>query len=463
MKSDFLGGAIAVVASILSIFGVNLQKYSHDKEALRAVQRPYTMRPIWWVGMICVVLASFGDFAALAFAPQTLVASLGGGSTILGNCLMSHFWLKQSLYLTDIVGVALVTAGVVVLAAASEEESNHYQMDEIYEFMEAPSFILFALITTAFCMTLFMRARRSKAPALRVASTDKEDAKVDDIQEKKRELAKKQQEQKNAEDSPALEEPKGHARSAMMSPFPSPIFGDKLSLSPLSHALPGEEDDHLDEIELTSLKIGKYDESEIEKHTLIIDPKLPLYWAAISGTIGAMSVLLAKCVVEMITSTISGDNQFKYFGTYVLCLGMAATLLTQTHTLNLATMSGDTMSSYPVFQAFWISFSNISGVVFFQQAHNFTQTQWIMFPMAIGFVMMGIFLVAKHEKFGNSIKYSIAMPISLSSPRQHDIVAQSFVFRVSTPQKLHDDEYASSTESSSDSPDEHSRKELEVV
>ncbi|RLN60232.1 hypothetical protein BBJ29_004813 [Phytophthora kernoviae] len=433
MKSDFLGGSIAVVGAVLSIFGVNLQKYSHDKEALRTVQRPYTKRPIWWVGMTCVVLASVGDFAALAFAPQTLVASLGG---------------------------ALVTVGVVVLAAASEEDAGHYQMDQIYQFMQAAPFILYALLTTAFCMTLYMRARRSKAPALRVASNDKEDARVDDLQEKKRELAAKNQGEKTSEESPALDESRNG--KALMSPFPSPIFGDRLALSPLGHSLPGEEDDHLDEIELSSLKIGKYDESEIEKHTLVIDPKLPLYWAAISGTVGGLSVLLAKCVVEMITSTISGDNQFKFFGTYVLCAGMVATLLTQTHTLNLATMSGDTMSSYPVFQAFWISMSNISGVVFFQQAHNFTKAQWIMFPTAIGFVMMGIYLVAKHEKFGSSIKYSIAMPISLSSPRQHDIVAQSFVFRVSTPQKSHDEDYASSTESS-DSPDEHSLKDVEVV
>ncbi|KAL4114143.1 hypothetical protein PRIC2_014823 [Phytophthora ramorum] len=132
MKSDLIGGAIAIVSSFLSIFGVNLQKYSHDKEELRAVQRPYTARPIWWVGMVCVVAASLGDFLALGFAPQTLVASLGGGSTILGNCLMSHFWLKQSLYLTDIVGVAFVSLGVVVLAAASEEDEGHYQMEQIY-------------------------------------------------------------------------------------------------------------------------------------------------------------------------------------------------------------------------------------------------------------------------------------------------------------------------------------------
>jgi multidrug transporter EmrE-like cation transporter len=443
MKSDLIGGAIAVVAAFASIFGVNLQKYSHDKEELRANPRPYHLRPIWWVGMICVVAASLGDFFALGFAPQTLVASLGGGSTILGNCLLSRFWLKPSLYITDITGVALVTVGVVILAAASEEEEGHYKMDQIYKLMEAAPFLLYCFITTAFVMTLYLRVRRSKAPALRVAAEKDGEGRVEDLQMKKIELAaiaakNKQDDSENPAKEDELEE-EHISRSAMMSPFPSPIWGDTISLSPRGR-IPGEEDDNLDEIEHTLAKLKSFSdrkyEGEVEKHTLIIDPKLPLYWAAISGTVGAQSVLLAKCVAEMISSTFSGDNQFAYFGTYVLVGGMVATLLTQTHTLNMATMTGDTMSAYPVFQAFWISMSNISGVVFFQQAHNFTSAQWMMFPSAIAFVLVGVFLISKHQKFGNRIKYSVAMPISLSSPRQHDIVAQSFVFRVMTPQKI---------------------------
>ena len=151
-------------------------------------------------------------------------------------------------------------------------------------------------------------------------------------------------------------------------------------------------------------------EGEIEKHTY-----LPLYWAAISGTIGAQSVLLAKCVMELIWATVDGENQFKFFGTYVLLAGMVATLLTQTHALNMATMHGDTMSTFPVFQAFWIGMSNISGIVFFQQAHNFNQTQWIMFPSALVLVMTGIYLISKHEKFGSSVKYSFELAMFVQS------------------------------------------------
>lgn len=460
MKSDLIGGAIAVAAAFASIFGVNLQKYSHDREELRAVQRPYHLRPLWWVGMVCVVGASLGDFLALGFAPQTLVASLGGGSTILGNCLMSRFWLKQALYITDIVGVALVTLGVVTLAAASVSEDGHYKMDQIYALMEAAPFILYCMVTTAFVMTLYLRVRRSKAPALRVAAstttssatatttptpsetvaTHPESVRLEPLPKKPNHDDKDDEpSSSSSSSSKPVRSLSTTTRALAMSPFPSPVYGETISLSPTR--LAGEEDDPSDESDACEpVKKARKLEGEIEKHTLIIDPKLPLYWAAISGTIGAQSMLLAKCVAEMISSTLSGENQFVFFGTYVIIGAMVATLLTQTHTLNLATMSGDTMSAYPVFQAFWISMSNISGIVFFQQSSEFTSTQWMLFPTAIVLVVVGMWLIAKHEKFGNRVKYSVAMPISLSSPRQHDIVAQSFVFRVSTPQRLQDED-----------------------
>lgn len=465
MKSDFLGATIAIISAIASNFGVNMQKYSHNKEELRATPRPYHKRPIWWLGMICVVLGSLGDFFALGFASQTLVASLGGGSTIFVNVMFAKFWLKQSLYVTDLIGVAMVTIGVVILALASSDEGE-YKMEQIYQLMQAAPFIFYCFVTTAFAMTLYMRVRRSKAPALRVgkaSSTSPERSRTlnnNTVSLAERKKAKSSlKKQKSSEDetddideedpvSDDSEEKQGICKSALMSPFPSPVHEMIVAKSPAR--IVGEEDDNPDNesdgvksfavnAKALSRKQLLY-EGEIEKHTLIIDPKLPLYWAAISGTIGAQSVLLAKCVMEMIFASINGDNQFVYFGTYVLIGGMVATLLTQTHALNMATMVGDTMSTFPVFQAFWIGMSNVSGIVFFQQAHNFNRTQWTMFPSALVLVLSGIYLISKHEKFGNTVRYSVALPISLSSPRQHDIVAQSFEFRVLTPQRLQEEE-----------------------
>ncbi|OQR83833.1 hypothetical protein ACHHYP_14242 [Achlya hypogyna] len=410
MKSDFLGATIAIAAAIGSNLGVNVQKRSHDQEDARPkhLQRPYTKRPVWWLGMFLVVFGSLGDLFALGFAPQTLVASLGGGSTIVANVLIARFWLKQQLYFTDMIGVALVSTGVVVLALSSSEEGK-YSVNELFVLMQAPGFIVYAILTTVFVASLMLRVRRSTSPALRVVDI------TDEV--RKKELADLESNVQAAEEAAAPRPSEATSEGSTVSPFPSPVIGDVEEKGLLKSESPNPAKI------LTS-----------QKHTLIIDKHLPLYWAAISGTIGAQSVLLAKCVMELIFMSIEGDNQFRYIGTWILVAGMVASLLTQTHALNKATMAGDTMSTFPVFQAFWIGMSNISGIVFFQQAHSFTMTQWVMFPSALVLVMVGIILVAKHEKMGNHVKYSVAMPLQLSSPRQHDIVAQSFLFKELTPQ-----------------------------
>ncbi|CAK4066492.1 unnamed protein product [Aphanomyces euteiches] len=420
MKSDFLGATIAISAAIGSNLGVNVQKRSHDKEDAKPkhLRRPYTVRPMWWLGMFLVVFGSLGDLFALGFAPQTLVASLGGGSTIVANVLFAHYWLKQPLYFTDVVGVILVSSGVVVLALSSAEEGK-YSVAQLFELMRAPAFIVYVICTSIFVTFLLIRVRRSTSPALRVVDVTEE--------VRKKELADLEKSVQEAEaNTPTDSDATKSQTSEQASPFPSPV----VDMS--------EEKGIIAEEESPSSTKSTAKILVSQKHSLVIDKHLPLYWAAISGTLGAQSVLLAKCVMELINMSFSGENQFIYPGTWILLAGMIACLLSQTHALNKATMSGDTMSTFPVFQAFWIGMSNISGIVYFQQAHSFSATQWIMFPSALMLVMVGIILIAKHEKMGNNVKYSVAMPLQLlqlSSPRQTDIVAQSFLFKELTPQR----------------------------
>lgn len=47
------------------------------------------------VGMFLVIFGSLGDFAALGFAPQTLVTPVGG-FTMVANVLFAHFFLKEA-------------------------------------------------------------------------------------------------------------------------------------------------------------------------------------------------------------------------------------------------------------------------------------------------------------------------------------------------------------------------------
>lgn len=81
---------------------------------------------------------------------------------------------------------------------------------------------------------------------------------------------------------------------------------------------------------------------------------VPFLYATASGIFGSFSVLLAKCASILLILTVSGENQFQYFTTYLFLGGMVATLVLQTDLLNRAIMTGDTLSVFPMFQCFWI-------------------------------------------------------------------------------------------------------------
>jgi predicted MFS family arabinose efflux permease len=102
MMNDWesFGAVLAILSAIVSNLGVNIQKYSHSNEAKvpEHEQRPYIQRPVWWVGLLLVITGSLGDFSAFGFATQSLVAALGGGSTLVANVLTAHYLNKESLY-----------------------------------------------------------------------------------------------------------------------------------------------------------------------------------------------------------------------------------------------------------------------------------------------------------------------------------------------------------------------------
>ena len=67
------------------------------------------------------------------------------------------------------------------------------------------------------------------------------------------------------------------------------------------------------------------------------------------------------------------------------------TLVLQTALLNAAMQRGDTMSIYPVFQAFWITFGVIGGVVFYQiGAVDLT---------GMSLMVIGTFFLVQHNQF----------------------------------------------------------------
>ncbi|KAL4175000.1 hypothetical protein KRP22_006928 [Phytophthora ramorum] len=299
VQGKWIGLGIVIGSAVLSNLGVNVQKLSHVREDEKPLfeRRTYYTRPVWLIGMVLIVLGAIGDFEALGFAPQALVAAVGGGFTVLANVFFAHLWLGQILTKTDVLGTLLIIIGVVLSTVANEPDEKMSLLELEKQFFQL-GFLIYLGVMTAVL---------------------------------------------------------------------GGIFGQVEAISRLPRAL---------------------NES---KYRL-----LPFLYATASGIFGSFSVLLAKCASILLILTLSGENQFVYFTTYLFMGGMMCTLVLQTDLLNRAIMVGDTLSVFPMFQCFWIGSSVIGGVVFYEKYTHFTLFDWICLPIALAFIIMGIYLLAKH-------------------------------------------------------------------
>ncbi|CAI5735744.1 unnamed protein product [Peronospora destructor] len=299
VQGKWIGLGIVIASAVLSNLGVNVQKLSHVREEEKPVfeRQTYYTRPLWLIGLILVALGAIGDFEALGFAPQALVAAVGGGFTVLANVFFAHLWLGQILTKTDVLGTLLIILGVVLSTVVNEPDEQMSLLELEKQFFQL-GFLIYLGVMTAILVS---------------------------------------------------------------------IFGQIEAILRLPRA------------------------QNESKYRL-----LPFMYATASGIFGSFSVLLAKCASILLILTCSGDNQFVYFTTYLFMGGMICTLVLQTDLLNRAIMTGDTLSVFPMFQCFWIGSSVIGGVVFYKKYMRLSLFDWICLPIALAFIIFGIYLLAKH-------------------------------------------------------------------
>ena len=88
------------------------------------------MRPFWWLGLFGVIGGAIGDFVALGYASQALVAALGGGTTLVGNVFFGSLWNGEEILATDMIGVLAVICGAVAFALTTPKAES-YTLQEL--------------------------------------------------------------------------------------------------------------------------------------------------------------------------------------------------------------------------------------------------------------------------------------------------------------------------------------------
>ncbi|CAH0482224.1 unnamed protein product [Peronospora belbahrii] len=373
---EAFGAGLAVVASIVSNLGVNIQKYSHLKESFKPLhnRQPYIRRPVWWLGFALVVFGSFGDFTAFGFATQSLVAALGGGATLVANVITAQCLNGERLYKTDIGGVLLVIMGVVIIAWIAEPNVEYPLPELELRFVRTP-FVVYLTCVGVCAVSMLATIKGSVANRLKnqMYWSNKRRKKL----MKQFELRVQRLEQRLLDMEVKLLQ-----------------VTSSTSALPIGLVDPPAMSRELQEL-IDSVNVEDADEDEV---IAARKSRVPYYYAICSGIVGALTVLLAKCSAIMIALTLKGDNQFKFGLTYIFLGGMFVCILIQTHFLNMATALGDIMTVFPIFQACWITFSVVGGAVFYQNENEpFSTTNKVLYPLALISIAAGVGLLVQHN------------------------------------------------------------------
>ncbi|KAK3011048.1 hypothetical protein RJ639_012278 [Escallonia herrerae] len=102
----------------------------------------YLLEPLWWFGMITMVVGEVANFVAYAFAPAVLVTPLGALSIIV-SAVLAHFILKEKLHQLGILGCIMCIAGSVIIVIHAPQERPITSVQEIWNMATQTAFLLY--------------------------------------------------------------------------------------------------------------------------------------------------------------------------------------------------------------------------------------------------------------------------------------------------------------------------------
>ncbi|CAN4081395.1 unnamed protein product [Withania somnifera] len=115
----------------------------------------YLREPLWWIGMVTMIVGEFANFVAYIYAPAVLVTPLGALSIIV-SAVLGHFLLKEKLKKLGVLGCVLCIVGSVVIVLHAPGEHNLNSMDEVWALATQPAFLMYTASAVAIILVLIL-------------------------------------------------------------------------------------------------------------------------------------------------------------------------------------------------------------------------------------------------------------------------------------------------------------------
>ncbi|KAG6517363.1 hypothetical protein ZIOFF_020748 [Zingiber officinale] len=157
--ADNLKGFILAVASSAFIGASFIIKKKGLKRAgasgSRAGGYGYLLEPLWWIGMVTMIVGEIANFIAYIFAPAVLVTPLGALSIIV-SAVLAHFILNERLQRMGVLGCVLCIVGSTVIVLHSPQEKTPSSVEQIWDLATQPAFLLYTASAVAVSLVLML-------------------------------------------------------------------------------------------------------------------------------------------------------------------------------------------------------------------------------------------------------------------------------------------------------------------
>ncbi|XP_021834657.1 probable magnesium transporter NIPA2 isoform X2 [Prunus avium] len=160
-RDNFHGLTLAVSSSIFIGASFIMKKKGLIKAGTKGIRAgsggyTYLYEPLWWVGMIAMIVGEIANFAAYAFAPAILVTPLGALSIIV-SAVLAHFVLEEKLHIFGVLGCALCVVGSISIVLHAPQEKPIHSVKQVWQHATQPGFIVYTFLVLIVVAVLIFR------------------------------------------------------------------------------------------------------------------------------------------------------------------------------------------------------------------------------------------------------------------------------------------------------------------
>jgi len=150
----YVGVIIYTLGTVCMALGVNLQKFSLNRDLKSENPRSPVKQPLWLLGISLYVGSGMMLTTALGFGSPALLTPLYT-LVLVNNALLARVFLGEKLSKQDAGSLSLVIAGTTVALAFAPHTDDTLSAEELFDLYGDTGFILYAVFCVLFAAAMY--------------------------------------------------------------------------------------------------------------------------------------------------------------------------------------------------------------------------------------------------------------------------------------------------------------------